>query len=462
VCYKNNLIEWLFKFDPALNDDDRKPLVVDKYYTLQEGVVSEIMYDHYMQELLLGTEEGYVLMIPQPAEANVDDLDDDQAGDKTPSDDENKKEEKQLELEVKKVGPFHTAEIVYLKEMKILDILVSVSRDGMVFIWNLVESKLAFSLYINLTLNLLENVITSYHYHSETNKAQISNDDKLLVLGSSQGCVRIIDITDLANFQVRKIYRFFKTKEISSICINSEKSLISCSSQRSKKVFFISANQDHDYKIIGFSMLPDKINSVSWLETPKHPIPTSSNVLLVVVNYLLIVVVPPNPNNKYNNIKLELDQCPQYGRKIDPDLHLIAVDPTSGDIFLTGRDKILKKYKQPDELIIKMDLRIKVPGSIPIEELDGHALSTNCLLIAPNNALCASGGVDGSIFLRNLKTLSNVTEIKAHNYKSNGVSALTFSHNSYILYSGGKDGSLFLWELYPYEFSVTFYCFTFF
>ena len=119
VCYRNNLIEWLFKFDPALNDDDKKPLVVDKYYTLQEGEVSEIMYDHFMEELMIGTLEGYVLMIPQPAEANVDDLDDDQAGDKTPSDDDNKKEEKQLELEVKKAGPFHTAEIVYLKKLKI-------------------------------------------------------------------------------------------------------------------------------------------------------------------------------------------------------------------------------------------------------------------------------------------------------------------------------------------------------
>ena len=38
---------------------------------------------------------------------------------KTPSDDDNKKEEKQLELEVKKAGPFHTAEIVYLKKLKI-------------------------------------------------------------------------------------------------------------------------------------------------------------------------------------------------------------------------------------------------------------------------------------------------------------------------------------------------------
>ena len=309
---------------------------------------------------------------------------------------------------------------------------------------------------INSNLNYIESVIKSYQFRTETNKAQISADDKLLIIGSMIGCLRIIDITDLLNFQVKKIFKFYKSKEISSLCINPDNSIISVSSQKSKKVFFISANPDIDYKILGYSYLPDKVNSIYWLESAKHPVPSNTNVLLVLVNYLLIVIVPPNPNGKYANLKLELDQCPQYGRKIDPDLYLIVVDPTNGDILLTGKDKILKKYKQPDELIIKMDLRIKVPGSIPLEELDGHPLPTNCLIISPNNSMCVTGGSDGSIFIRNLKMLSNVTEIKAHNYKSFGVSALTFSSNSYLLFSGGKDGSIFLWELNPHEFTVSF------
>jgi len=300
-------------------------------------------------------------------------------------------------------------------------------------------------------------VIKSYQFRTETNKAQISSDDKLLVLGSSQGCLRIIDITDLLNFQVKKIYKLFKSKEVSSLCINPYRTLLAISSLKSKKVFFLSANSDLDYKILGYSVLSDKVNSTFWLENAKHPIPTTINVLLVLVNYLLIVIVPPNPSVKYPSLKLELDQCPQYGRKIDPDLYLIAADNNNGDILLTGKDKILKKYKQPDELLIKMDLRIKVPGSIPLEELDGHPLPTNCLLTSPNNQMCASGGFDGSIFIRNLKMMSNVTEIKAHNFKFDGVSALTFSSNSFVLYSGGKDGSLLLWELYPQEFCVIFF-----
>lgn len=141
ICYGNNLLEWLFKFDPDINDEDTKPLEVDKYYTIKDGAISTIMYDHYMGELLIGTQEGNILLLPQPAESNMDDLEDDAAGDKTPSDDDNKKEEKQLELEVRKIGPFHTSEIVYLKELKELDILISVARDGAVFVWNLIDSK---------------------------------------------------------------------------------------------------------------------------------------------------------------------------------------------------------------------------------------------------------------------------------------------------------------------------------
>lgn len=81
-------------------------------------------------------------------------------------------------------------------------------------------------------------------------------------------------------------------------------------------------------------------------------------------------------------MKFEFDQCPQYGRKIDPDIYNLIVDPINKDIIATGNDKILKKYKQPDELLIKMDLRIKVPGSIPLEELDGHLMpGTHNILI---------------------------------------------------------------------------------
>lgn len=61
--------------------------------------------------------------------------------------------------------------------------------------------------------------------------------------------------------------------------------------------------------------------------------------------------------------------------------------------------------------------------------------------------LLVSGGQDGSIYLRNLEKLSELQSIKAHNWKSNGVSALDFSKKHKLLYTGGFDGSFFIWAL---------------
>lgn len=65
-------------------------------------------------------------------------------------------------------------------------------------------------------------------------------------------------------------------------------------------------------------------------------------------------------------------------RKTDPDLNRIC--PTnSQDIFITGADKVLKRYKYPDENLQKMDLKIKLPAPSPIEEIESHQLPTTCI-----------------------------------------------------------------------------------
>ncbi len=73
---------------------------------------------------------------------------------------------------------------------------------------------------------------------------------------------------------------------------------------------------------------------------------------------------------------------------------------------------------------------------------------------SPNNNICITGGLDGSIYIRDMKNLSNYIEIKGHNYKYAGVSSVAFSSNSNLIYSGGNDGALFIWELVPSEFIV--------
>lgn len=50
-----------------------------------------------------------------------------------------------------------------------------------------------------------------------------------------------------------------------------------------------------------------------------------------------------------------------YARKIDYDLKICAVHPETSDVFCTGKDKVLKRYKFPDEPLSKMELKTKIP-----------------------------------------------------------------------------------------------------
>lgn len=61
--------------------------------------------------------------------------------------------------------------------------------------------------------------------------------------------------------------------------------------------------------------------------------------------------------------------------------------------------------------------------------------------------MLVTGGQDGTVFMRNLEKLSELQQVKAHNWKTNGISALDFSKKYKLLYTGGFDGSFFVWNL---------------
>lgn len=38
----------------------------------------------------------------------------------------------------------------------------------------------------------------------------------------------------------------------------------------------------------------------------------------------------------------------------------------NGELLITGKDKVLKKYKQPEEAIVKIDWKVKAANTPPI------------------------------------------------------------------------------------------------
>ncbi len=66
--------------------------------------------------------------------------------------------------------------------------------------------------------------------------------------------------------------------------------------------------------------------------------------------------------NKYiQSLCISPSECPIYARKVDADLTLIEIHTESGHILATGSDKVLKRYKHPEEFLLDMDCKLKVP-----------------------------------------------------------------------------------------------------
>lgn len=54
-----------------------------------------------------------------------------------------------------------------------------------------------------------------------------------------------------------------------------------------------------------------------------------------------------------------------YAIRTDPYQNLVAGLP-SGEIVTTGKDKFLKKYKQPEDTLQKIDWKSKIPPNPPL------------------------------------------------------------------------------------------------
>ncbi|EGR30550.1 hypothetical protein IMG5_129360, partial [Ichthyophthirius multifiliis] len=367
VVQENGKFQWLFKYDKENeNVEALKPFKIDKNYTYNDAKIVQLMYNQQYSKIYVGTNEGNIIILPIEAESNDIDEEEEQAENQNDND-QDEQESIDLEVEADKLGPFHVGSVSFIQEFQNSNIVVSCSQNGRLFFWD-IEKRVQ---------------ISQFKIKGDITSADLSQNDQVLVLGSSKGVIRVIDIFDI------------------SIC---------------------------------------------WNNCAKLTVPTNKNVLFILQNYFLISVIAPDCDFETKDLKLENENCVIYARKVDADLTLIQMHPNTGDLFLTGKDKILKRYKQPEELLQKMDTRIK-QGGVPLEEQDGHPLPCNVMVVNSQYNYLISGSQDGTVFLRNLDKLQDIQQIKAHNWKNKGVCSLCFSKKYKILYTGGYDGSFFIWNL---------------
>ncbi len=91
-------------------------------------------------------------------------------------------------------------------------------------------------------------------------------------------------------------------------------------------------------------------------------------------------------------------------RKIDRGSLLVIPNTMTGDLYVTGEDKLLKKYDFPNEHFSKLDMK-KAPLP-PIEELKSHDIGTTCWHVSNEVKFLVTGGKDGNFILRNLNNVA--------------------------------------------------------
>lgn len=87
-----------------------------------------------------------------------------------------------------------------------------------------------------------------------------------------------------------------------------------------------------------------------------------------------------------------------FYRKVDPGSNVVVCNHITQEIFVTGKDKLLKRYDYPEEKIESIDFK-KAPED-PIEEIPSHSIGTNVWAISENFQQVVTGGKDGAIILR--------------------------------------------------------------
>ena len=414
-----------------LNDENDPVTLVSetpsKVYSFRDGSIKTAFYTQDLSQILVFCQNGSLFRLPFKAERR-EDVD--------PEDEDNKKAARVTQVlsgEAEIVNHHHNSPVLLLEEIKDSNRLVSVSTNGHVLIHDVSNKK----------------EITSVAFNSTFTSAHINPLGNLLFIGSSKGCLRILDISEPKTPRLIFCKKLHASKAFKTLRVSYDNSTLGFVLEDSSEVHFTSAQPDSNFEFYGFVTLPGTVLDLAWCSSVKPPIDSKKSkhlVEVVVKNGLLAAVVLPRMLAPVPVFKeIPQDDISIRGRRIDFDITLVSVDNETGDALCTGEEKVVRRYKQPEELLRDMDLRPRPPFT-PIEELDGHALRTNCMSFKEGADSFVSGGEDGCVIKRSSKDTSRCITVRTQSYVLQGVSACSLSDRYPLVYSGGFDGSILVFK----------------
>lgn len=338
------------------------------------------------------------------------------------------------------LGMFHNSKVILCDETKETHKLVAASHNGLLTIHDVKTGALVSHLKIDAHITC----------------GVLNSAGNMVILGSEVGCIRIVDITDPSKPRLVLCRKLHKSEPIRAVKVSVDHALIGFITENSNRAYLMSGSPENQFELYGYAVLPGTALDLDWTTTVKPPIDSkkTKQVLEVIVKNGLIAAVallrPLTPSSTFKELSQE--DISIRGRRIDFDVTMGVIDAETADLFTTGEEKVIRRYKQPEDHIRDMDMRPRAPFT-PVEEIDGHELVTNYIRFKDGANVIVSGGLDGSVIRRNPKSASSdLVKVQTQSHVRGGVSACSCSEIYPIVFSGGFDGSLAVHSFSAYSF----------
>jgi hypothetical protein len=374
--------------------------------------LTHIHYTRSFRYLVCGTETGIFGTLEIEAERNDEDDDEEEAHET--------KEKKILTQEFKVLGRFHTQRLTGIRELGESTQLVTISEDHYMSVWEATSQVMLASVFQPAHPTALDT----------------SKDGTTAFIGTAMGAFRIYDVRARRQPRLVQQMRFFEDAvPIDLIQASNDGQYLLVTSSSSCNVFVLSQQASTKFVVHGYITFAGMVKSASFVK-----IEGQVRIVAVLHNSLLAGAVVPTKPAENRLEPLPESEARLLYRKIDRGSNLVITTFSSGDILVTGEDKLLKSYEYPAEQIDQIDWK-RGPAA-PHEENNSHAVGTSCWHESENAKQIVTGGRDGTILIRKISNLSSALEpIKAHAVHTGGVTAICYSSTRNTVYSAGGDGS---------------------
>lgn len=160
-------------------------------------------------------------------------------------------------------------------------------------------------------------------------------------------------------------------------------------------IHILSAEAEREFQVLGY------VKFTGFVESATFCIKEGKLRIVAILSNCLLAGATVPMGSAENRMEPFADDIADIKyRKIDKNSNLVISNHTNGDIFVSGEDRLLKKYDYPVDQLKHLDFKRAPPA--PIEEFNSHSIGTTCFDVSKEFKRVVTGGKDGNLILRNM------------------------------------------------------------